>query len=293
MKKIAVVGSINVDYVIETKVFPKGGETVFGESFFTSLGGKGLNQAIAASRAGGNASLFASIGQDDNGQRVLKSLEKEKVNIRYLQKVEQEPTGVAFIQLHEGENRIIVISGANKLTNIDYIQRLKDELLTHDVILFQLETPIEMIEYIIPILSKAGKTIIMDPAPAYPLKQETIDAVTYLLPNEHECVTVYRESDKMDEMLRRYPRKLIITRGSKGVSYFDDGKIITVPALKVEPVDTTGAGDTFAGAFAVAVAKGMDLYDCVKFGNIAAGLSVTKKGAQAGIPYADEIFKHM
>jgi ribokinase len=289
MKKIAVVGSINIDYVVETSVLPKTGETVLGDDFFLSLGGKGANQAVAASRLGGNVSLFGSIGEDENGRIILEKLQKEKVNINYIQKVKDKPTGVAFIELCKSENRIIVISGANECTDISYINRMKNDLLQHDIIIFQLETPIEMMEFIIPILYEHRKIIIVDPAPAKNLKKEILNKITYLTPNEHEYQTVFDSNESMEILLKQYPNKLIITRGSKGVTYFDGEKIVNVPSILVTPVDTTGAGDTFSGAFALAIAKGKELFESIKFGNIAAGLSVTKRGAQTGMPYMEDI----
>ncbi|MBS4189744.1 ribokinase [Bacillus sp. FJAT-49705] len=289
MGKIAVVGSINIDYFIETDRLPKLGETVLGKSFFISLGGKGANQAVAASRLGGEVSLFGSIGDDENSKVLKEKMEKEEVDLSYIHTVKDTPSGAAFIELCNSDNRILVVPGANKNTDVSYINRVVSELLSYDVTLFQLETPIEMIEHIVPILYDHGKTIILNPAPARKMKTEIIEKITYLTPNEHEFEMVLNSKDQMVDCLRKYPNKLIITCGTKGVAYFNGEKCINVPVVKVEAVDTTGAGDTFSGAFAVAISEGKNLFDSIQFGNAAAGLSVTKKGAQAGMPYRKEV----
>jgi ribokinase len=290
VKKIAVIGSINIDYFIETDSFPSVGETVLGNHFFTNLGGKGANQAIAAARLGGEVTFFGSIGEDANSKAVIEQMSKEKVCLDYLNHQKDCPTGVAFIELSNSENRIIVISGANRFTDISYIKTVEDQILKNDVIVFQLETPIEMLEYLVPILYQQGKIIIVNPAPAKKIKTEIIDMITYLIPNEHEYSVVLDKPDQeMKELLEAYPNKLIVTMGIQGVNYFDGTQHINVPVIKVKAVDTTGAGDTFTGAFSVAIANDKSLYDSVTYANIAAGLSVTKKGAQAGMPTRSEL----
>ena len=224
MGKIAVVGSINIDYVIEADRLPELGETVLGNHFFLSLGGKGANQAVAASRLDGDVALFGSIGNDENGQIIKGKMQKEKVDLSHLNTIENHPSGAAFIELCDSENRIVVISGANKHTDVSYINSVAAELLKYDVILFQLETPLEMMEHIVPVLAENRKTIILNPAPALKLKEELINQITYLTPNEFEYELILDSEDSMEALLKRYPNKLIITRGTKGVTYFDGEK---------------------------------------------------------------------
>lgn len=288
-KKIAVVGSINMDYFIECDHSPKSGETILGKHFFTSVGGKGANQAVAASRLGGKVSMFGSLGNDEYGEYLNSQLQKENININQLQLLSDITTGAAFIQIFEGDNKIIVVPGANELTNRAYSQSIESELLNYDVILFQLEIPIETLEYLVPILYKHNKVIIVNPAPAKRLSDALLNCITYLTPNEHEYSIVTNQTGSMNEVLVKYPNKLIITCGKKGVIYFDGTTIVEVPAMKVDVVDTTGAGDTFTGAFTVAISEGKLIEDCIHFGIIAAGLSVTKKGAQTGMPSIDEV----
>jgi ribokinase len=289
VRKIAVVGSINIDYFVEADKLPELGETVLGNHFFLSVGGKGANQAVAASRLGAKVALFGSVGKDETSQIFIDYMQKETVDLTYLNRVEDAHIGVAFIEISNSENRILVVPGANDYTDISYITRVLDELLSYDVVLFQMETPMQMMEYLIPILSENGKTIIVNPAPAQRIKEPLIQMITYLTPNEYEYQTVLGSDKPMEELLQEYPDQLIITCGTKGVVYYDGQELIHVPVINVDAVDTTGAGDTFSGAFAVAVSEGKNLYESIRFGNIAAGLSVTKKGAQTGMPYRNDV----
>jgi ribokinase len=291
--KIAVIGSMNMDYTIETDTLPNIGETVLANHFFKNIGGKGANQAVAAARLGGEVSLYGSLGLDENGQLIKEQMEKENINVSNLHYVKGSPTGVAFIELFNSDNRILVVPGANQYTNISYIKMVEESLLKHNVFVFQLETPIEILEYLIPILYQSGKIIIVNPAPAKTLKKELIEKITYLIPNEHEYNVVLDENElKLKDLLQKYANKLIVTLGKKGAAYHDGNRLITIPILKVEAVDATGAGDTFTGAFSVAIAKGKSIRESIRFANIAAGLSVTKKGAQTGMPFETEVVEY-
>ncbi|PEJ58804.1 ribokinase [Bacillus sp. AFS002410] len=289
MRKIAVVGSINMDYFVEAEKLPEIGETLLGNQFFLSVGGKGANQAVAASRLGAEVALFGSVGKDEISEIFIENMKNETLDIKNLNLVEGSHTGVAFIEICNSENRILVVPGANDFTDVSYINRVLDGLLTYDVVLFQMETPIELMEYLIPILHEKGKIIIVNPAPAHKIKAHLFEKITYLTPNEHEYEIVFDSKLPMEELLINYPNQLIITCGTDGVVYYDGQEIVRVPAIKVEPVDTTGAGDSFSGAFAVAVSEEKNLYDSIRFGTIVAGLSVTKKGAQTGMPYRSEV----
>ncbi|PAE20322.1 ribokinase [Bacillus sp. 7504-2] len=293
MSRIAVVGSINMDLVVETDIIPKKGETVLGNHFFIAPGGKGANQAVAAARLGGNVTMFGSVGIDQNGETLRAILKEEGVETAFINIVEGVATGVAIIEICENDNRIIVAQGANQYTNLEYLTKVSQELLNYDVILLQHEIPMESIEYITNYLSIYNKTIILNPAPAFTLSEETLKCITYITPNEHEYKMVLNTSDDMDEVLKRFPNQLLITRGEEGVTYYDGKNIITVPSMNVDIVDTTGAGDTFTGAFGVAISQGQDLQRAIHFANCAAGLSITKMGAQKGMPTLDEVLKIM
>lgn len=289
MKKIAVFGSINIDYFVESHTLPKFGETVTGENFFMNFGGKGANQAVAASRLGGEVAMFGSIGNDEQKAVLLNHFREENINVNYLNIVDDISTGAAFIQLHESENRIIIVPGANQYTNLQYSKGMLESLLAFDIFIFQLEIPLEALAYLIPILHSHNKIIILDPAPARILPNELLDKVTYLTPNEHEVSIITNHAGNLEEILTRYPHKLLVTCGKEGVKYHNGEQVVSVPARNVEAIDTTGAGDSFTGAFAVALSEGKTLKDCIAYGTYAGSLAVMKKGAQSGMPFKHEM----
>jgi ribokinase len=289
MSKVAVIGSINVDLVVQSKRKPNKGETIIGESFSTYPGGKGANQAVAAAKMGANTCMFGSVGCDGYGEYMISTLKSQNILTKYIQKVKEKESGLAFINIAEGDNSIIVIPGANKKTTVNYLKKHKEYLLQWDVFLIQLEIPIETVEWAIDYLHKHNKTIILNPAPAKELSRDIIEKATYITPNEHECRIVFNSESKTEDIMKQYPNKLIVTEGEKGVRFFDGSKIVHVPSIKVQVVDTTGAGDTFNGAFAVAIAEGKTLVEAIQIANIAAGLSVTKIGAQEGMVNRTEV----
>ncbi|QBP42652.1 ribokinase [Paenisporosarcina antarctica] len=289
MAKIAVIGSINMDLVVETDISPKKGETVLGSNFFASPGGKGANQAVAAARLGGEVTMFGSIGKDQNGEILLANLLEENIDTTYINILDNIPTGVAVIEICEKDNRIVVVPGANKYTNEEYLTKVAESLVSFDVILMQLEVPLESIVFMTKYLSPYDKIIILNPAPAIAIPEEVLTRITYITPNEHEYLTVLNTSSSIEETLRKFPTKLLITCGEKGVVYCDGNSVITVPSIKVDVVDTTGAGDTFTGAFGVAISEGRPLREAILFANTAAGLSTTKMGAQKGMPTREDV----
>lgn len=290
MKKIAVVGSINMDLVVESDSLPKKGETILGNNFFSGPGGKGANQAVAAARLGGDVTFFGSLGKDYFGSELEKNLTDERVKpfIRY---DENQSTGVALINVYDDDNSIIVVSGANNIYNQNYLDQLKSELIKFDIVLFQLEINDSLVFELIDHLSANDKIIILNPAPAKKIAPSIIDKITYLTPNEHECQIIFDSQESIETLVQRHPAKLIVTCGEKGVCYYD-GQVQVVPSMDVANiVDTTGAGDTFSGAFAYGIGRGDTLIKAIQFANVAAGLSITKKGAQAGMPQLSEVEK--
>ncbi|MEM5018211.1 ribokinase [Metabacillus indicus] len=287
MKKIAVIGSLNMDLVAVTEVSPKMGETVFGKDFSMFPGGKGANQATAAGRLGAQVMMFGTVGDDDHGRSLLAELEKNHVHAVHVAERKDAPTGCALIESCRGQNRIIVIPGANSKTDKSYLEDKMEAILQADVILLSMEIPLASIEYAAETLSHHGKTVILNPAPAVPIPESLIDNTSYILPNEHEAAILFNMPE--EEALMKYPNKLLITKGEHGVVYHDGEKPVHIPAAEVNPVDSTGAGDTFAGAFAAASAKGMVLKEAVEFAAAAAGLSVEKHGAQSGMPTDKEL----
>jgi ribokinase len=289
MPKISVVGSMNVDIAVKTDKMPIDGETVIGNDIKINPGGKGANQAIAAARLGGEVEMFGCIGRDDYGELVRKVLKREGIYYDNVKTVSDVSTGVAVIVVTKNDNRIITIQGANAFTNIEYINTVKEKLLASDLVLLQQEIPPETIEYVIRLCSKAKIPVILNPAPAIPVKQELIDMVQYIIPNEHEAAPVFQTNESLNDIMLRYPNKLIITLGKNGAAFSDGESIVNVPAIEANPVDSTGAGDTFLGAFAKSIGDGAKIYEAIVFAQYASGLSIEKFGAQAGMPTMREI----
>ena len=283
MKKIMVIGSISMDFVVKTKQVPAEGETLIGESFNTYYGGKGANQGVAASRLGGQVSMIGAVGKDVFGQEVLTNLQKNHINTDGIKEVSEISTGVAHIIVKDGDNRIIVVPGTNDCLKINDIEQRQEAILASDVVILQNETPAEVIDYVINYCYQNNVATVLNPAPAREMLASTIAKATYLTPNETEFGLLFPELP-LEEALEQYANKLIVTLGSQGAAFHDGQQLQMVPAFKVKPVDTTGAGDTFNGGLAVGIANHLSLKDSVTFGNLASSLAVQANGAQAGIP---------
>lgn len=290
MPNIAVVGSISMDLVAVSKKRPKAGETVIGEAFHTIPGGKGANQAVAAARLGANVAMVGAVGNDDYGTVVRKNLENERIFIDYVVPVTDRTTGIAHIVLAEEDNSIVVVQGANALVNNSVVDRSKDLLVKADMVVLQLEIPLETVKYVLAICEEHNIPVMLNPAPAQVLSEEILEKATYITPNEHECRIVLNDfTSPIEDLLAKYPNKLLMTEGSNGVRFYNGKEIVHVPSIAVDVVDTTGAGDTFNGALAVALSEGETLQKAIRFANIAGGLSVTKLGAQGGMPTRDRV----
>ncbi len=298
MPKIAVVGSSNTDMVVKTTRFPGPGETIIGGDFFMFPGGKGANQAVAAARLGANVSFISCVGDDIFGQQAVNGFIKEGIEVSGIKTIPNTASGVALITVNaEGENEIVVASGANALLNTDHLLSLADKLKEQEIILTQLETPVEAVAYLADFCRKNKKKLIINPAPAAFLPNEVFQDLFLITPNETEA-GILTGIEVLDlETARRAAfiliekgiQHVIITLGSKGAVYFDSEKEIFVPAEKVQAVDTTAAGDVFNGALALKIAEVFDWESAIKFANKAAALSVTKMGAQASAPYLNEL----
>ena len=288
MAKIVVVGSCNIDITVECDRWAKPGETIFGNRLTVNPGGKGANQAVAAARLGAEVKMVGCIGDDVYGQLVLKALKENNVDSTYVKVLPGENSGTAHITVAENDNSIIVIKAANDLVSPDLINEAWEAIKEADIVLLQHEIPAATNAYVIEKCYEAGVPVMLNPAPVAPVPPELLAKVTYLTPNEHEAAILFAGQGKAD-ILGRNQGKVIMTLGSKGVAYAEKGQVYNVPGFKVQPVDTTGAGDTFNGAFAVARANGKSMYDSISFANAAAALSVQKLGAQGGMPYLNEV----
>ncbi|GAA1382039.1 ribokinase [Peribacillus frigoritolerans] len=288
MIRIAVVGSSSMDLVVTSAKRPMAGETVLGESFITVPGGKGANQAVAAARLGAEVTMVGCVGDDVYGEIILENLKKNHVNTKYVEPVTGSASGTAHITLSEGDNSIIVVKGANDFITPEYVEKAKKVIEESDIVLVQQEIPEETVEYLAELCSTLQKRLLLNPAPARKLSEAVIQQASFLTPNEHEFEILFDGRDRT-EVLTEYPNKLFITEGKNGVRYFDGHEEKVVPSFEVEAVDTTGAGDTFNAAFAVAVAEGKSFDESLLFANRAASISVTKLGAQGGMPQRVEV----
>ncbi len=296
--RIVVVGSSNTDMIVNVPKIPVAGETVLGGTFSRAAGGKGANQAVAAARAGGNVTFIARVGNDSFGEEAITGFAIDHIQTQYIFQDEKAPSGIAEIFVSDnGENCIAVAPGANALLSSEDVLKAKSEIASADVLVAQLETPLETVETAISIASQNRTKVILNPAPACELPDELLSRVSILTPNETEtefltgiAITDLKSVEKASEALRQKGvQMVIITLGSKGVyvSTSEFGGLI--PGYEVDAVDTTAAGDVFNGALAVGIAGRMMLNEAVQFAQAAAALSVTRMGAQPSCPTRKEI----
>ncbi|MCM3781534.1 ribokinase [Neobacillus mesonae] len=286
--KVTVIGSSSMDLVVTSNKRPGAGETVLGESFKTVPGGKGANQAVAAARLGAEVTMIGRVGDDHYGEAIVNNFKQNGVIVDYVEPVTDMESGTAHIILAEGDNSIVVVKAANDELTPAYVDQTIEVLKNSDIVLIQQEIPEETVEHVAALCSELGVPLLLNPAPARPVSEELIEKAAYITPNEHEAKIMF-DGASLNDSLRKYPNKLFVTEGKNGVRFYDGNEEIVVPSYVVEAVDTTGAGDTFNAAFAVALAEGKPLEECVKFANRAASLSVTKFGAQGGMPTRDEV----
>jgi len=295
---IFVVGSANTDMVLQVPRFPRPGETIMGSHFKVVQGGKGANQAVAARRAGGSVYFVGCVGNDDFGKNTRASLSSEGIRVAYLAQDSQASSGVGLILVDEqGENCIAVASGANSLllaSDVEAAFALLDPL---DVVLVQQEIPAEAVRHTILMGRKKGALVILNPAPAREIEADLWSYLTFLVPNETEAeaLTGIRIACTEDarqaatQLLEKGVENVLITMGAAGVWTANRQQQQLVRSFEVSAVDTTGAGDVFCGALAVALTEQQDLLSAVAFANAAAALSVTQKGAQPSAPKRSRI----
>lgn len=301
MGGLLIVGSLNMDTVIDVMEMPKPGETIIGRKYELFPGGKGANQAYAAGKLGAAVKMIGTVGNDDNGRQLISNLKSVGVDTQGIQILDHVTTGTAFITVNEeGENSITVIPGANfELTKefIDQHIQLIDEC---DIVVAQLEIPIDVVTYVAKLAKSKNKLVILDPAPApKELPPELIQNVDILKPNETELqVLTGMETSNADQIvtaarsiIEKGLKAVVVTVGSKGTVLVSEKEFKEFPPRKVEAVDTTAAGDAFTAAFALKLLEGNSFDEAIKFGNIVSSIVVTRKGAQNSIPYYEEAIK--
>jgi ribokinase len=298
---LTVVGSLNMDLVVRAPRIPQPGETIIGSGFHTVPGGKGANQAVAAARLGAHVSLVGRVGQDAFGHPLLESLASDSVDQTFVIQDPHAPTGVALIVVDDsGQNSIVVASGANMRLSPADVEAAEGAIADTDVVLMQLESPLETVTRAAEIAHAHGVPVILNPAPARPLPPSLLSLVDVLIPNESETalLTHMPVADPAQAqaaaaaLLELGVGTVILTLGERGALLARPGTAThaggersrTIPAFEVAPVDTTAAGDAFVGGFAVALAEGKALLDAVRWGNAAGALATTRMGAQPSLP---------
>jgi ribokinase len=288
MARVVVVGSINMDMVVATDVFPRLGETLFGKRFATYPGGKGANQAVAAARLGAHVTMIGCVGADAFGDVMKTTLEREGIDTQWIS-TGKEATGIASITLSGGDNAILVVPGANHELAPADLDRAHEAFAQADVVLAQLEVPLDTVLHAARIAQRLGKPFFLNPAPAVALPAELIALTTLLTPNEHELATALQTTgEDWADVLKRMPGRIAMTHGEEGAyTSRADGELVRQAGFSVEAVDTTGAGDTFNGALAAFWHLGAD--EAMRRANAAGALSVTRAGAQGGMPTLAEL----
>ncbi len=292
MKKILVIGSISIDNVTYTSVIPGPGDTVYGESFLSNIGGKGANQACAAKQLGADVTFYGSIGDDNNGKTVQNSIKNLALDAHF--KMSKHSTGIASITIDNttAENRIIIVQGANldiQREDIDAIDFSK-----YDILLLQLENDIKNTVYAMKKGKENGLIVVLNPAPYHELPKECYKCIDFFIPNEHELEQYTKDVrgdflDKAKSLIHQGIRNIIVTLGDKGSLYVDPYHHEEIEAYKVNAVDTTAAGDCYCGAFVTALAECKSPIEAMKFASKASSIAVTRKGAISSLPTRDEV----
>lgn len=298
MSRIIVIGSSGTDMVIKSKKLPAPGETILGGTFLMNPGGKGANQAVAAARLNGNVTFITKTGNDIFGAKALQLFNNENIDTRFIIKDEENPSGVALINVDDnGENCIVVASGSNATLTANDISDEVFKTNPSDLFLMQLEIPVGTVEFVAQRAVSKGNRVILNPAPAHKLSGDLLGCLFLITPNETEAelltgikVTDAISAEKAALSLRETGvQNVIITMGGSGAYLLTSAISKMIPVVPVKAVDTTAAGDVFNGALAVAISEGKDIENAVNFANRAAAISVTRMGAQASAPYRNEL----
>lgn len=287
MNSVLVIGSINMDLVVETDSFPAPGETVLGRRFTSFAGGKGANQAVAAARLGAKVTMVGCVGDDAFGAELLAGLKAEGIDTRHVRHCSTTRTGVATITVSSAENAIVVVPGANHELTADDVRAAAAAFAAADVVLCQLEIPLAAVEAAAALAVQYQKPFILNPAPAMRLPDALLERITLLTPNEHELGLILPDA-AWQATLVAHAQRIIMTKGADGAWFAgSDGALRHQPAFAVRAVDTTGAGDTFNGA--LVAFWGLDFAELARLACAASALSVTRAGAQGGMPRRDAL----
>ncbi len=290
---VVIVGSLNMDFIYRVKSLPSPGETLTALSYQRAAGGKGANQAVATARQGASVGMIGCVGQDDIGKTLVHGLAQDKINTEHVHAIEQAPSGMASIYVDDkGENNIVIVAGANALLDIQHVQNAKAMIQIARCLVCQFETPLASFIEAATIAKQHGVTVILNPAPVRDFDAELLGLVDVLIVNEIEAKQLSRIDDTSaaaKALLALGPEHVIVTLGEKGVMHSTKANSIHLPAFNVTAIDTTGAGDTFAGSLAAALATGLEMNLAIHRAQAAAAICVTRNGAQPSIPYKAEV----
>ncbi|NHJ33681.1 MAG: ribokinase [Asgard group archaeon] len=296
--KIVVLGSLHTDLTIKVKTLPRIGESILGESFKKSPGGKGANQAVAAVKLGADVTLIGRVGADLFGKELIKNLMENGIDTKYIIEDRGIFTGIALIMVDEkGNNILAVASGADMRNRIEDIDQVEEIIRSADILLTQLEIPLPIVEHAIKIAFNEGVKVLLNPAPAQKLSKELLEKVYVVIPNENEAEILSNGEIKdlhsskkcAEKLLESGIENVVLTLGKNGVIVATKEDTVHLKGLKVNAVDTTGAGDAFCGALAVALSCGKELKDAAQYANYAGALATTKIGAQEALPTKEEL----
>lgn len=300
--KITVIGSYMTDLTVYADRFPSDGEAVHGSRFHIAHGGKGSNQAIAAHRAGADVIFIAKLGNDKFGFDALDFYKKEGIDTRFISMTDKAPTGMTSITVNTvtGENRMVLFEGANMHLTAEDVYKAEGEIAKSDIILFQNETSLESIMAGMILAKQYGIKTVFNPAPTREIPEDLLTRADYITPNQSEAEFYSGvKADSVDtaklsckRLMFRGCDNIVLTMGAQGSFYYGDCGYVYTKAVKTDAVDTTGAGDSFNGAFCVALAEGMDIEDALNFANAAASLCVERHGTADAMPYRGEIEAH-
>ena len=286
--KIIVVGSSSIDLVLNTEHLPKPNETVMAQKSESFFGGKGANQAVATARLGASVYFIGCVGMDPFGQQILRNLVDEGVNVGYVVETEHAQTGTAYVTTSEGINSIVVVPASNSLLKPKHIAEAEKFFTTADLVLVQLEIPMDTIEYAIQLAKKNNNKVGVYASPAKKLSQEVIENADFIVAKSNELSIVFGE-DQREEILRKYPNKLFVRDDSNSTTYFNGSEMKYYRNDHDSMLHKMGMGDAFTSGFAVALCHQNSIDDCVRFGN-AVSLKVAKnRGSQSGLPYLKDL----
>lgn len=298
MNKLVVLGSVNADHVLQIPCFPLPGETLHGRGYCVIPGGKGANQAVAAARLGADVAFIASVGDDSFGINIREAFAKDGINVDAVMIEKNKSTGIAMIQVSDsGENNICLSSEANNCLTASRLQPHHHIIQRADMLLMQLETPVETIISAAKVAQLSETKVVLNPAPAQPLSDDLLKLINIITPNETEAealtgikVTDMDSAQQAADLLHDKGVKLVmITLGSQGVWVSESGHGQQIKGFRVKAVDTTAAGDTFNGALLTRLLEGANCADAIRFAHAAAAITVTGAGAQTSIPFRNSV----